>query len=330
MSRADGLTVPAGHPSSIDPGILEEAADWLVRLEGGALNAEECRELEAWQARSPEHQRAWLVVLDLKQLIGTVPGALGRAVLERRRAPRRAMLKSLAGLFVAAPVGWMAYRYLPWEEWSADYRTATGERREVALPDGSRLLLNTASAVDQAFSAEARRLILHQGEILVETAPDSTRPFIVRTEQGEVRSLGTRFNVRGDGATTTGAAEVAVLEHGVAIRPAQGAGVTVLKAGEQVTFTDKQVGRPTALTRNATAWTRGQIVADGWRLEALCAELARYRPGILRCDPAVADLRISGVFQMGDTDRALRIVAETLSVRISAFTPYWVSIDPES
>lgn len=103
-------------------------------------------------------------------------------LLGRPRLDRRTLLKSLAVLAVAAPAGWLGHRQLPWREWTADYRTAAGERRDVRLPDASRVLLNTASAVDVDFGSGARRLVLHEGEILVETALDVAqppRPFVV-------------------------------------------------------------------------------------------------------------------------------------------------------
>lgn len=119
---------------------------------------------------------------------------------------------------------------------------------------------------------------------------------------------------------------MAVLEHAVAIRPLNGGEETLLKAGERAAFSHERLGPARVLSPRATAWTRGQIIAEGWRLGELAAELARYRPGILRCDPAVAQLRISGVFQVDDTDQALAIIEETLPVQVSWLTRYWVTI----
>ena len=65
------------------------------------------------------------------------------------------MLKTLALASATSPLAWAAWRADPLD-WTADYRSAAGELREVALSDGSRLYLNTASAVDVAFSAASR------------------------------------------------------------------------------------------------------------------------------------------------------------------------------
>jgi transmembrane sensor len=57
------------------------------------------------------------------------------------------------------------------------------------------------------------------------------------------------------------------------------------------------------------------------------AELGRYRRGVLRCDPAVAGLRVSGAFPLDDTDRALQLLADTFPVRHVWRTRYWVSVE---
>ena len=81
-----------------------------------------------------------------------------------------------------------------------------------------------------------------------------------------------------------------------------------------------------ALLINASAWTRGQLVAKRMPLGDLSAELARYRHGWLHCDPAIAQLEVSGVFQLDDIDRALSALSDSLPVRIERFTPLWTRV----
>src|SRR5690606_11580505 len=108
----------------------------------------------------------------------------------------------LKGLVLAVGGGMLSYggyRHAHTAGWTADYRTATGEQRRSVLADGTQLQLNTASAVDVAYDANSRRLVLREGEILITTAPDPAgRPFFVQTPQGIVQALGTRFSVRSD------------------------------------------------------------------------------------------------------------------------------------
>ena len=76
------------------------------------------------------------------------------------------------------------------------------------------------------------------------------------------------------------------------------------------------------------AWSGGQLVVSGWPPGGVIDELSRYRPGHLVCDPAVAGLRVSGAFQLGDTDRVLDNLSGTLPVRINRFTRYWATVEP--
>ncbi|MCF4993071.1 iron dicitrate transport regulator FecR, partial [Pseudomonas gessardii] len=78
----------------------------------------------------------------------------------------------------------------------------------------------------------------------------------------------------------------------------------------------------------AQAWLRGILPAERMRLDVLLAELSRYRAGILRCSEQVAALRVTGSFQLDDTDAALALVAHALPVRIERRTRYWVTVVP--
>ncbi|MFK3815647.1 hypothetical protein ACI2KG_03385 [Pseudomonas sp. NPDC089407] len=67
-------------------------------------------------------------------------------------------------------------------------------------------------------------------------------------------------------------------------------------------------------------------MANEQRLDTLLAELGRYRSGWLRCDPAVAGLRVSGTFPVDDSDKALRAITSVLPVSIVRRTRYWVTV----
>jgi transmembrane sensor len=329
MSHADALTPPGGTPSKMDNAIVMQAAEWLVKLHSGEMSDAEREALARWRVQSVEHERAWNAACELSRSLTAIPSKFGMPVLGRQRLDRRRVLKTLTAMIAAGPAGYAGYRLAPWREWSADYRTATGEQREVKLADGSRLLLNTATAVDVVFDQDVRRVILQSGELLIETASDvqtKARPFVVQTEHGLIRALGTRFSVRKDAGA--GHTEVAVLEHAVAIQPNAAAQTVVLEAGKQCRFSRLGVEPAQKAGADFGAWSRGQVIADRQRLGDFITELARYRPGVLRCDPQVAGLRISGVFQIDNTDRALSILAETLPVSLVYRTRYWVSVIP--
>lgn len=313
--------------SPADTGVVSQAAHWLVKLHAGELDDAGRRALQRWREQDPRHERAWQAAESLAQRFGSLPAELGHAALDRpRQRSRRALVKSIV-LALTLP----ASGVLAWRRWggelSADYRTATGETRAIPLADGGQLFLSSASAADVLFDATQRRIVLHAGELLVQTAPDSARPprpFFVHTAEGRIRALGTRFSVRRDG---TGRSRVTVLEHAVEIQPADGGTPLRLDAGQQARFSASAVSPPTPAPAGADAWVRGHLVADGQPLGDFIAELARFRPGLLRCDPEVAGLHVSGVFQTTDTDRALATLADSLPVALRYRSRYWVSVE---
>ena len=84
---------------------------------------------------------------------------------------------------------------------------------------------------------------------------------------------------------------------------------------------------PDAL-QQAPAWLRGQLVAERLRLADFLDQVGRYRRGVIRCDPRVADLIVSGVYALDDTDRILASLARALPLRVSRYTAYWVVVEP--
>lgn len=306
--------------------LLEEAADWVIRLRYEPADTTTRRAFERWLEQNEAHVQAWARAEQVLGAFDGLPAQIGHDVLRatRKRQGRRAVLRVALGLGIVAPVGWMAWREAP--AWRADMRTAAGEQLTRVLDDGTRLVLNSGSAVDLRFGTAERRLVLMAGEVMVTTGqePQSTyRPFIVQTPQGEVQALGTRFSVRLIDDRT----EVMVFEHAVLARPAQAAPLRI-DAGQRGSFTLAQAGGIAPVDDSAALWEQGMLVVRDQRLADVVSELARHRPGILRCSPQVANLRVSGALSLRDTDAALRALAERLPIAVQRVTRYWVSVGP--
>lgn len=314
----------SAQDAPLDRLALRQAAQWLMRLHAGAEPSPEAfQEWERWRAQSLDNERAWQRAEQLNGQFSSLPPALARPALNRT-LPRRKALATLAGLAVGAPAAWGAWRLAPWASWAADYRTATGERRDVRLADGSAVQMNTDSAMDIAYDALERRLLLRSGEVLVHTAQDpAARPFVVATDAGGIRTVDARFTVRLIGAHC----RVAVLAGAVDVTPTHTPGQRHrVVAGQSLRFHEAGANAVQALAAGAADWARGVLVADNMRLADFLDELSRYRPGIVRCDPAVANLRLSGGFQLHDTDRILALLPATLPVRVLTRTRYWVTV----
>ena len=298
--------------------VARQAVEWYLLEQSGQATPDDLAASAQWRARDPEHARAWSRVQQVSQTAGLLPPALAAPVL--RRPQRRIAMQALLAL-MAAPAAWLLVRH----DLLADYRSGVGQRRDIVLPDGGALVLNTDSAVDLAYGADERLLTLRRGEVLVQTRPDhaGSRPFIVATCHGRIRALGTRFTVRID----DDGCRVTVLEHAVEITPrAPSATVRTVTAGQQSRFDASHAGLPTPAPLQADAWARGMLAAQDMRLDAFASELSRYRSGLLRVEPQVAGLRLSGAFQLDDTDAVLANLARMLPVDVLYRTPYWVTI----
>ncbi|SEM78735.1 FecR family protein [Pseudomonas sp. ok272] len=317
------------NPASSKPvsaRVLDAAIAWQLSLDSGSDSSLAREEFAQWHAADEEHARAWrqLGMLDARFSIATGPARV--ALLQSREGLRRRVRQLGSGLAsVMLVIGLALFtgeRYLPVDYWLADHRTATGEQRTLRLADGTLINLNTHSALDVRFDETQRRIVLQEGEILIETGHNDARPFIVETRDGQMRALGTRFVVRREDHGT----RLSVLQSAVAARPQTRPDEQVLHEGQQVLMRRDGLGPLLATNAATDAWTRGMLVVDNARLEDLIHELGRYRPGHLGVDPGIADLRITGSFPLHNTDLALTALLPTLPVQIEKHTPWWVNV----
>lgn len=309
----------------LDREVLEAAATWYVNLSAAPADQDERKAWHAWLAQDVRHAQAWTQVEQLQQRLALLAPELALPALADVRARRRSVNKVLGLLLMTGAAGASLLSVEPLSSRMAQYRTAKGERRELQLADGSRLILNTDSAADVHYGSQLREIRLHRGELLLQTARDpARRPLLVHTPEGSVRALGTRFSVY----SHDGRSEVRVFEHAVEVRPANAPdAVQRIEAATQSTFDSQRSAAITPLADASDAWTHGMLMAVDWPLQRLLGELGRYRPGYLTCAEAVAGLKVTGAFRLDDTDTVLENLATALPVRVRYLTRYWVRLD---
>jgi len=319
----------AGDDGPLSRAIVDQASERLVKLWSGVATAEDHQACARWRAAHADHERAWQRLQAFKQKLEVVPRSVAREALKSPSisTSRRRTLKGLAVLLAGGAATYTIGRTTAWQRYVADYQTAIGEFREIVLPDSSRVTLNTASAIDVRFNAEQRQLDLRSGEIMVTTAldPDVTpRPFVVTTSHGAVRALRTRFTVR---HTNNDVSQVAVFEGAVLIQPSHNPDHPLrLDAGQQASFSRVATHGVAPVDESASAWARGSLVVERIRLDAFIEELSRYRPGLLRCDPAAGGYLLTGVYPLADTDRILASIEKALPIKVVYHHRYWVSV----
>jgi len=313
----------------VDPRVRDSAIDWLVRVQSGLMSAAEQQALLHWRQASAEHEHAWQRVSRLPLMLQ--PGADLLADATARRAlqaagadpqRRRQVLKCLLALGLLGGVSWQGADSTLVRSALASYRTGIGERRRWALADGGSLWLNTASAVNLHLSAGQHSVQLIEGELALDT-PLASASLQLQTPDAVLYGRGAHLLVRHDRQGT----QVTVLRGLVQVSARQQPTPLALQAGWQTRVDSRGAGQPSSVDAFlAQAWLRGILPAERMRLDQLLAELSRYRPGFLRCSEAVAALRVTGSFQLDDTDAALALVANTLPVRIERRTRYWVTV----
>jgi transmembrane sensor len=343
---------------------LAQAADWFVDFRVDVVDAVTREEFHVWLRRSPQNVQAYLEIartyvelpainpsgkLDVEELIAyarsaanvvplpRAPTAAGPSATLPPRAHHKLRLTLAASLLfaVAGTIGWLQLR-------GDNYSTAIGEQRSITLTDGSTIDLNARTRIRVRMTGDQRLVQLLEGQALFKVAKDKARPFIVRSDDTQVRAVGTQFDVyrRKSGTTVT------VLEGRVEVVPSSGnpspmddradghraaanEQVLFLGAGEQATIAPERVPAPVqADVAAAVAWKDRLIVFEGTPLTQVVEEFNRYtRRQLVIRDASLETFHISGVYSSSDPASLVRflraqdgidVVETDTEIRISA------------
>lgn len=364
---SDDARRPAGGPIDVEhaaaradePDRVDRAVDWFVELEAPSATDQHRRRFRTWRQADPANARAYhdveglwrdMDVLEDAAIIRAELRDIARLKAERaqRRARRGEGLRGLAGRLkvrgwavattVAAACLVMALFVGPLVDdhlfdrgaGGETYRTALGERRVVALPDGSVVTLNTQTRIEVAFADDQRRVRLGAGQASFAVAPDAERPFVVVAGTGSVRALGTEFDVY---KTDAGQVIVTLLEGSVEVRPVADVPPATAPAGRQGAPTAAAVhlspgdrvaiaarGDVSAVAKvdlkRAAAWRDGWVDLKDVPLSHAIREINRYsQTKLVLRNPGLADLRIGGVFRAGRTDGFVSMVQDRFDLR---------------
>ena len=323
------------HPPNTNGTHMDEieatAVDWFVRLHAPDTTPEDRQAHAEWLSANPAHREHYDAVEDAWQDLDGLE-LRARDELDRldphggRRVTRQAALW-FGGFATAAAV--MLVAVLTLYEPTVRFETAKAEQRQVSLEDGSRLHLNTASAVAVRFTSDVREVSLSKGETLFDVNHDERRPFVVRAGSSNVIAIGTRFAVYLDGDKLT----VTVLEGRVAVVPASvDIADAVVEGGTRTTpgpnrvflEADRQAhldvgGGVEALQEvnaaNVTAWQEGKLIFDSTPLREVVRELSRYTPGDIRVAGDVPDHPVTGIIQIRSAESMCHLLSQVVPVQ---------------
>lgn len=313
--------------------VQDRAIEWILAREEPSWSDADQVALEAWLDESDLHRIAFLRLEQGWREADRI-GALGAPLepetlrVPREASPRRsrkwwiplAMAASLAGVL---GIGWQQYMQsggsLAPKAAVARYDTQTGERETVALSDGSRIELNTASVVRASVKPELREVWLDRGEAYFEIAHDQRRPFVVHAGDRQVTVLGTKFSVRRDGAKVTvlvreGKVRVDDVQAGSAVRSTTITGGDIaIGRGSATLVTGKSQER----VESGLAWREGMLSFDQERLSDIAAEFNRYNSQqMIVTDAAAADIRIGGMFPASKPRDFVRLLRDAYGLKV--------------
>ncbi|MBN7799022.1 FecR family protein [Parahaliea mediterranea] len=310
----------------------DAALAWIARFRSDAVADADRQAFALWLEADPDHGRAMDQMQDLWDDLGSLkhlpehdlPHDTGR---RRWLGASLAVAASLVAALVLVPQ-WNA------PETSERYLTALGERSQVDLADGSRINLNTNSALTIRYSEALRHVSLERGEAFFEVATDATRPFVVDTGSARVSVVGTAFNIRRSdehrSVITVAEGVVRVSERDAPSTRA--ASTEVLRANQRLETSQQGFATSGQVDiAPSLAWRRGELLAREMPLVELASELERYHDQhFLITDPQLATLPVSGVFQLDHLPSVLGALERSLDIQVARLDEHTLRLLPAS
>lgn len=314
----------------------QAAAAWLLRQDAGPWTGRDAAEFEAWLAQSPGHRAAYYRFKGAWQEAGRLKALLGQGAAAApvraeaianaagtggRGRPRRRLrrLGMAAGMACSVALAALAYLLLSPSE---VYETRIGGMETVALPDGSRLTLNTDSRLRVDMDGNDRRVQLRQGEAFFEVAKDPRRPFVVEAGDKRIIAVGTAFSVRRNGSDVRVVVSEGRVRVETARRAAAVAEAPLLEAGMVASTRGDAVlvqARPPVEIAQSLSWRTGQLVFRDTPMSEVVAEFNRYNARKLVIeDAAVEGLHVGGIFRATQLDAFVSLVQQGFPVQARA------------
>jgi transmembrane sensor len=286
-----------------------EAAAWLARLHADDRDTIDEKGFRDWLAASAEHTAAFEAADRMWSAVGGVP----REEYEKRPrfSSRRAVMAGGLGLLTVAAGGILFRRPAT----AQVYETGIGEQKHVTLDDGSQLFLDAQTRVSVLYNERTRRANMHYGRVNFFTVKDLQRPFLIDTALRTVVSNHCRFDVRCDGDEM----QLVVIEGQAIVMPVAGADsfpAETLRDGERLVASSTSQRRDRPDLSALLSWQNGIATFDNTALAKAAREMNRYSTVRLEIEPGLAQLKVSGVYHVGDNSAFARSVSALLPVAV--------------
>lgn len=314
-----GMSVPQAMSREEWEAIEDEAHGWAVDLGTGRPTARDVEAFKRWLARGPAHAQAWSRASRAWRDMDAVARALDARRPRGQSRPRAAAGRRLflgaavsaCGAAAVAAVAGPALGLWPsLAEMGADYRTRTGEQRELLVGEELRLLMNTQTSISVRRADDGMyRVELVAGELAVPVQDHACEVWA-----GELRVLVAGSDVElsriGDGQV-----RVACRKGAATVR--HGSREVAVAAFHALTYRDGGWGKPVAIEQGSDGWRQGRVVFHDLPLADVVAEINRYRRGrVVLLDDGLARRRFSASFAIGALDDAIDQLQAVHHVRV--------------
>ncbi|MCA6108690.1 FecR family protein [Bradyrhizobium cenepequi] len=320
VEKGQSGDVESGGGAASSEELQREALDWLRRLTSGEVTSTDIEALDRWRAQSRAHRRAFARANLLWDVLEPVAREGGKrrpqTVLPSRPLGRRAFLTGTAAAAAAAGLAYVAIQpplhlWPAISELTADYRTATGERREVSLASGVTVEMNTRTSLAARGADRAHRVELISGQVAVDVRGDASSPVIVAAADGQALADHAHFDIRRDDSSVC----VTCSEGTVQVTCRSFA--AVLGSGQQVRYDAQSLGPVVAVDSNiVTSWQRGLLLFRDVPLTQVVEEVNRYRPGkLVLLNDDLGRRKVVAGFRIDQIDDVVAYVSRTFGAR---------------
>lgn len=193
-------------------------------------------------------------------------------------------------------------------------QTPNGGQYQINLPDGTKVWLNAASSIrfPAVFGKLKPRVVELSGEAYFEVAHRAKQPFIVNTNQQQLKVLGTHFNI--NSYANERVTKTTLLEGSVQI--SAGAKELLLKPGEQSAVSASEMKKREVDVSTAVDWKNGEFVFKNEELSSIMRKIARwYDVEVIFMDDVIAHETFGGsVSRYGKVSEVLTTLALTEKV----------------
>jgi transmembrane sensor len=233
-----------------------------------------------------------------------------RDAIVHGNAKRRTVRKMavMATLLLSSAITWLIDPVYDTRQIATDI----GQTSTLSMADGSRIYLNTNSALQIESRLFSRRMTLTRGEAGFDVT-HTYRSFVVQANRTVVTDIGTVFDVRNE----DGGVRVSVQQGAVEVRTDSGQSQT-LTTNQMLLSADGKLQRlPDLNAEQNGAWRRGKLYFDGTPLRQALLDMQRYMTQPIRlADARIGDLRLSGEYDIKDIDDLLKVLPTILPVNV--------------